>query len=45
MNRDWHANPAQGNSRSADDYGRTYLPLARPSLWRIFINTLFGMSK
>ncbi len=42
MNRDYFTSPQQGGSRSSHDYGRTHLPLERPSLWRSVINSLFG---
>lgn len=35
MNRDWHYNPSQGNSRSAHDYGNSgpIEPMRRESVW------------
>lgn len=37
MNRDWHHNPSQGNSRSANDYGNSgpIEPMSRESVWSL----------
>lgn len=37
MNRDWHHNPSQGNSRSTHDYGNSgpIEPMRRESVWSL----------